>query len=238
MAKATATIREALCYQPQHAEVFAANQALFNRVVAFYFECIQAHEGLLALTNKEALTALERLTHATEANPAPIMPLTDIAPDIPAMFRRAAINAALGSARSFFSSLKKWRARKEKHELKKPRKSKKSKPFRERPPVPPRRWNKSVPFYASQWKERCDHCILRHRSGPGRVGPGSRLVCSHAISPKVSRWGALPWFAGESSGGCILPSKRPSLLPPTLSSRSRPIHRPASVRSISISTST
>ena len=160
MAKATSTIRSALHYQPQHAEVFSANQALFNCVVAFYFECIQAHEGLLALTNKEALTALERLTHATEANPAPIMPLTDIAPDIPAMFRRAAINAALGSARSFFSSLKKWRARKEKHEVKKPCKGKKSKPFRERPPVPPRSWNKSVPFYANQWKERCDHCIL------------------------------------------------------------------------------
>ena len=30
------------------------------------------------------------------------------------MFRRAAINAALGSARSFYSNLSKWRKRKEK----------------------------------------------------------------------------------------------------------------------------
>src|SRR5215470_16226367 len=125
MAKATVTIREALCYPPQHAEYFVENAALYNRVVSFYFDCIQAHAGILALNNKEALTALEKLTHATEANPHPIMPLVDIAPDIPAMFRRAAINAALGSARSFFSSLTKWRLRKEQYEAKPGKKGKK-----------------------------------------------------------------------------------------------------------------
>ena len=57
LAKATKTIRQALHYPPQYAAYFAANQVLFNRVVAFYFDCIQAHEGLLALKNKEALTA-------------------------------------------------------------------------------------------------------------------------------------------------------------------------------------
>jgi len=124
MAKATKTIRQALHYPPQFAAYFAANQVLFNRVVAFYFDCIQAHEGLLSLTNKEALTALEKLTHATAANPHPIMPLSDLAPAIPAMFRRAAINAALGSARAFSSSLKTWRARKEKHEAKQLKKGK------------------------------------------------------------------------------------------------------------------
>ena len=79
MAKATKTIRQALHYPPQYAAYFAANQVLFNRVVAFYFDCIQAHEGLLALKNKGALTALEQLTHTTESNPNPIMPLTDLA---------------------------------------------------------------------------------------------------------------------------------------------------------------
>src|SRR5258708_23394903 len=136
MAKATKTIRQALHYPPQYAAYFAANQILFNRVVAFYFEAIQPHEGLLALKTKEALTALEKLTHTTESNPNPIMPLTDLAPDIPALFRSAAINAALGSARSFFSSLKKWRARKEKHEAKQTNKGKKSH-FRGLPAVPP-----------------------------------------------------------------------------------------------------
>ena len=159
MAKATSTIRSALHYQSSHAHYFAEHAALFNRVVAFYFAVIQAHAGILALKNKEALTALERLTHATQANPAPIMPLFEIAPDIPAMFRRAAINAALGSARSFFSSLKKWRTRKERYEAKPARGGKKKKPFRERPPVPPRSWNKSAPFYAGQWRDRGEQSI-------------------------------------------------------------------------------
>jgi putative transposase len=159
MAKATSTRREALHYKPEHAAYFAANHALFNRVVAFYFEVIQAHEGILSLRNKEALTALERLSHATVANPNPVMPLAQIAPDIPAMFRRAAINAALGSARSFFSSLKRWRTRKERYEARPARNGKKKKPFRERPPVPPRTWNKSAPFYAGLWRDRGEHSI-------------------------------------------------------------------------------
>jgi len=159
MAKAITTIRQSLNYQSQHADYLAANHALFNRVVAFYFEVIQAHENLLDLATKQALTALETLTHATSKNRTPVMPLTAIAQDVPAMFRRAAINAALGSARSFYTALKKWRTRREKAEAKKARKGKREK-FTERPPVPPRTWNKSVPFYAGQWKERTDSSIL------------------------------------------------------------------------------
>ena len=153
MGKATKTIRQALSYQPQHAVWFAANQALFNRVAAFYFEVIQAHEKVLDLPGKEALTALENLTHATEKHPNPVMPLQEIAEHIPAMFRRAAINAALGSARSFSSQFKKWRQRKERMRVK-------GKKWSERPPVPPRTWNKSVPFYVGQWKERTSSSIL------------------------------------------------------------------------------
>jgi hypothetical protein len=100
MAKATTTMRQGLQYQPQHADWFAATQALFNRVAAFYFEVIGAHEGILDLSNKEALTALEKLTHATVSNPHPVMPLSEIVEDMPAMFRRAAIHAALGSLRT------------------------------------------------------------------------------------------------------------------------------------------
>jgi putative transposase len=159
MAKATTTIRQALHYQPQHAESFAANHALFNRVVAFYFDVIQAHMLILDLSTKEALTALETLTHATSKNGAPAMPLSEIAEDIPAYFRRAAINAAIGSARSFFSSLRKWRLRREKAEQKATTKSR-AKPFTERPPVPPRTWNKPVPFYAGLWKDRTETSIL------------------------------------------------------------------------------
>jgi putative transposase len=118
MAKATTTIVQRLNYEPQHASWFSANQALFNFVVAFYFDVIQAHDQILTLKTKEALTALETLTHATEKHPNPVMPLSAICPDLPAMLRRAAINAALGSAKSFYSHLKRWRNRKEKAEAK------------------------------------------------------------------------------------------------------------------------
>jgi len=198
LAKATKTIRQALHYPPQYAAYFAANQVLFNLVVAFYFEVIQAHEGILALKNKGALTALEKLTHTTESNPNPIMPLTDLAPDIPAMFRRAAINAALGSARSFFSSLNKWRARKEKHEAKQTKKGK-SRPFRVRPPVPPRSWNKAARISASLWRERCTRSImLKVWTGScwswlrihtlGRDLPDGDLMGSPQLVRKGDRW--------------------------------------------------
>jgi len=153
MAKATTTIRQVLNHKPAYGAWFAANQALFNCVAAFYFDVIQAHEKVLQLGNQEALTALEHLTHTTKKNPHPVMPLSDIAEDIPAMFRRAAIHAALGSARSFATHLRKWRARKEKAQSK-------GKKFTERPPVPPQSWNKSATFYTGQWKERTEHSIV------------------------------------------------------------------------------
>ena len=165
MAKATTTIRQSLNYQPQYAHYFAENAALFNRVVSFYFDCIQAHEGILALSNKEALTALERLTHETSKHASPILPLTDIAPDIPAMFRRAAINAALGSARSFCSHLKKWRTRKSAHEAKPGRLGKKKKPFRERPPVPPHRRQPDSAALADEPNQKA----MFHRPIPGKL---------------------------------------------------------------------
>jgi IS605 OrfB family transposase len=153
MAKATTTIKQSLQYQHQHVAWFAANQHLFNQVAAFYFSVIQAHEHVLALESQEALTALEKLTHTTKRNPHPVMPLADIAEDIPAMFRRAAIHAALSSAHSFSAHLKKWRSRKEQALAK-------GKRFTQRPPVPPRSWNKSVTLYAGLWKERTKSSLL------------------------------------------------------------------------------
>ena len=72
MAKATTTIKQVLNHHADQSVWFAANHALFNRVVAFYFEVIQAHAKVLDLGTKEALTALERLTHATGKNRAPV----------------------------------------------------------------------------------------------------------------------------------------------------------------------
>ena len=153
MAKATKTRQHSLSYKLAHATWFAENQVLYNRVVAFYFEIINTHERLIELSNKHALTALEQLTHQTLKNSEPAFPLSEIADSIPAMFRHAAINAALGSARSFFSSLKKWKGKKAKAEAKK-------KTFTDRPPVAPRTWNKCVSFYAGMYKDRTDTSIM------------------------------------------------------------------------------
>ncbi len=154
MAKATRTIKQPLRYRAAHSSYFAATKDLFNQITAFYFEVISLHEAVLDLSNQEALSALEKLTHPTKSNPRPVMPLSEaVTADVPAMFRRAAIHAALGSARSFYSHLCKWRKQKEKA-------LGKGKKFTIRPPVPPRRWNKSVTLYAGQWKERTGKSIL------------------------------------------------------------------------------
>ena len=52
MATATKTIRQKLEYRPGISEWFASTQDLFNRVVAFYFDVIQARPGVLDLSDK------------------------------------------------------------------------------------------------------------------------------------------------------------------------------------------
>jgi putative transposase len=192
MVKATVTIRQTINTESRVQVYFAANQALFNRVASFYFDVIQAHIKILDLSNKEALTALEKLTHTTELNPHPVMPLTHVQEDLPAMFRRAAINAALGSAHSFYGHLARWHKRKEKVEAK-------GKKFRERPPVPPRTWNRSVTLYAGLWKERMGSSILiKVWTGTcwswirvritGRELPEGWSPCSPQLVQRGGRW--------------------------------------------------
>ncbi len=192
MAKATTTIKQMLNYRSDTQAYFTANQSLFNRVASFYFDVIQAHIKILDLSNKEALTALEKLTHTTELNPHPVMSLCEIGEDIPAMFRRAAINAALGSARSFYGNLARWQKRKEKAEAK-------GKKFRERPPVPPRTWNKSATLYAGMWKERTGSNIcIKVWTGTcwswikvrvtGREMPEGFDLCSPQLVYRGGRW--------------------------------------------------
>ena len=154
MAKATKTVKQLLSHKAAHAVYFAATKTLFNQVTAFYFDVIVAHPAILDLSSQEALTALEKLTHPTKDNPGPVMPLSDVIPAaLPALFRRAAIHAALGSAHSFYTRLEKWRKQKEKAITR-------GKKFTIRPPVPPRSWNRSVTLYAGQWKERTTKSIM------------------------------------------------------------------------------
>jgi IS605 OrfB family transposase len=166
---------------------------LFNRVVAFYFDVIQAHQLVLELPAIDARVALEKLTHTTENNPHPVMPLSEVACDIPAVFRRAAIHAALGSAKSFYTSLAKWRKRKEQAQAK-------GKKWTHRPPVPPRKWNKSVTCHAGLWKpsEGSSSIMLKLWTGTswawikvgtcGRRLPDGWEQCSPQLVRHASGW--------------------------------------------------
>lgn len=149
MAQAIQTLKIKLIRRPECEPWFYNTKMLFNQVVAFYFNVIQAHQGLLDLTNQEALTALEALTHKTKLNVEPLMPLSEIATHIPAMFRRGAINTAIGAAQSFFSNLAKWKNKKAK-----------SKKLYAKPPVPPREFNFNPKFYKGQYKDLSNNSVM------------------------------------------------------------------------------
>jgi len=155
----TKTFRFRLHRRPQDEGWFAGTARLYNQVAAFYFDVLQSHPGVLELSDKEALTALEQLTHATRQNPHPLLPLVAVVTGCPAMLRRAALHAALGSARSFQSSLAHWRQRKEKADEKARNRGQRCS-FHERPPVPPRQWNKGVVLYKGLWQALDDGAVL------------------------------------------------------------------------------
>ncbi len=180
----TKTIKQTMEYR--YPEWFRLTEKLFNEVTVFYFGIIQDHELILELSNKEALTELEKFTHKTKDNPSPPFPLEW---DVPAMFRRACINTAIGSARSFFSNLNK---RKEK----KARIESKGKKFTDRSPVPPREWHRDILFYTGQYKDyRGTNIMLKLFDGKtwrwvkfhltGRKFPdGWEIGCPHAVIKK------------------------------------------------------
>jgi hypothetical protein len=158
MAEATKTIKVRLYRRPETDRFFSTTKELFNRAVAFYYEVIQTHEKVLEYSNKQALTILEKLTHRTKQNPDPIIPLDQVSGYIPAMFRRAAINTALGTARSFYTRLEKWRKEKAKFEAK-------GKKYTHRPPVPPRKFNFNPVFYDGQYRWVENGIMLRLYDG-------------------------------------------------------------------------
>jgi len=141
MASATKTIRYRL--ETKHLDWFQATKELYTEVTGFYlFLCLEKSE-LLNLAQKEALTELERLTVASKVRPSVeyLLPW-----EVPRDLRRACINQAIGAAKSFITNLQKWEARKAK-------KIEKGKPFTERPPVPPRRFNWNPTFYSGLQKQ-------------------------------------------------------------------------------------
>ncbi|GAC1645824.1 MAG: hypothetical protein NVS4B9_37820 [Ktedonobacteraceae bacterium] len=153
MSRATKTVRQQLNYRPQIAGWFEETQALFNRVAAFYFEVIKTHPEVLKLDGNGPRDTLERLTHRTKTNPEPVKPLATVADNLPALMRRTAIQVALGAAHSYHSNLARWQREKEQA-------ANRGEKFKQQPPAPPSRWNKSVTLYAGMWKQRTATGIL------------------------------------------------------------------------------
>ncbi|MEW6735306.1 MAG: transposase [Acidobacteriota bacterium] len=153
MATATKTIIQQL--ETKHPDWVAATSELFNQAIVFYFDILQGHQSLLELPTKQLLTHLEKLSVKTVFNPEPTFPLPW---ELPAMFRRACINSAIGRARSFYSNLERWHKQKEKAEVK-------GKKFVERPPVPPREFHQHPLLYAGMYRFDGGNVLLKLFTG-------------------------------------------------------------------------
>ncbi|MEW6731664.1 MAG: transposase [Acidobacteriota bacterium] len=136
-----------------------ATTALFNDAISFYFDILQGHQSLLELPTKQILTELEKLTIERAQNREPAFPLPW---ELPAYFRRAAINTAIGAARSFHANLARWHKQKEKAEAK-------GKCFNARPPVPPREFNQHPLLYLGMYRFETGSVLLKLFTGTAWV---------------------------------------------------------------------
>jgi IS605 OrfB family transposase len=108
-------------------EALAATEALFTQMVQFYLDILLNQPSFWdkvvkvdiptgkilaerAPTSKDILTRLETATVVTEQHPTPASPLSVLpgAEAAPALFRRAAINRAIGLAKSYRSNRRRW----------------------------------------------------------------------------------------------------------------------------------
>ncbi len=94
----------------RHQKWLIHTRQLYNRVVWHYYQILRSKEELLEQGNFLVLRALEEMSIGTKEMKAqgkePLWKLENL-PKIPLYFRRAAINAAIGLARTSFTSCKK-----------------------------------------------------------------------------------------------------------------------------------
>ncbi|WP_195268810.1 hypothetical protein [Eubacterium sp. 1001713B170207_170306_E7] len=96
----------------KHLDWFKQTQALFDDVLAFYYQLLEKQPEALSLTNQNLLRHLELQTIKQRDGTLPEMPLPF--EKIPLYFRRAAINAAISMYRSYTSKLRDWQKSQEK----------------------------------------------------------------------------------------------------------------------------
>lgn len=87
--------------------------AFVNNTVELYQECVSFCLQILKknpqlLESRYPLQAVERLIHKTKQNQSPAYDLDTVSANIPAYFRRAAINSAISTAKSWYSNYRRW----------------------------------------------------------------------------------------------------------------------------------
>ena len=80
---------------------------LYHKVLLFYLDVIPrlGMYRMASMSNKEALSFLERHTVSTKAHPVPKFPIFS---GVQANIRRSAINKAVGMVKSYLSNLYRW----------------------------------------------------------------------------------------------------------------------------------
>ena len=139
------------------------------------------------------------------------------------MFRRAAINAALGSARSFYSHLAKWRKRKEKA---------KQRGRNSRTPSSPPAYMEQVchAVYGSMERAYADSSIVL-KVWTGACWSWIKVRITGRELPADAEMGS-PFLIGMViSGGCILPLRSNSRALAKSRSKSPQTHKPRCVQS-------
>lgn len=99
------TITYKLRLYTAHADYLKLTKGIYNKVILIYYNLLLENLEFLNLNNQQCLRELEKLTIESREGSKP---QNYIDMDLPVYFRRAAINHAIGSVRSYISILKKY----------------------------------------------------------------------------------------------------------------------------------
>lgn len=87
----------------------ATTTELYRKSIAFCISVIKDHPHILDINGlKRQQTTIEKLIHPTKKNKIALYDIKTVDNNIPAYFRRAAINEALSIAKSWYSNYKQW----------------------------------------------------------------------------------------------------------------------------------
>lgn len=87
--------------------MFSSTLKIYQKAVSFLVNVVDAHYSEMdMLVSKEAANYMESMVHQTKKNPDPAYPRFDKEfPQFPSYFRRAAISAAIGTVKSYYTRL-------------------------------------------------------------------------------------------------------------------------------------